>query len=256
MIRRPPRSTLYPYTTLFRSIIPYIEGDGTGRDIWKAARRVFDAATAQAFGGKRRIVWYEVFAGEKAFRQFSEWLPEGTVGAIKEFRIAIKGPLTTPVGGGIRSLNVALRQLLNLYACVRPVRYFEGVPSPMREPQKLDVVIFRENIEDVYSGVEYRAGSPEADALIGFLTERFGAKIRPGSAIGIKPMSKFGSQRLVVKAIEYALRAGRRSVTLVHKGNIMKFTEGGFREWGYEVARERFGEKTIPETDEIGRAHV
>jgi isocitrate dehydrogenase len=163
--------------------------------------------------------------------------------------VAIKGPLTTPVGGGIRSLNVTLRQLLDLYACIRPVRYFEGVPSPMREPQKLDVVIFRENIEDVYSGIEYRAGSPEADAIIGFLGERFAAKIRPGSAIGIKPMSKFGSQRLVAKAIEYALRAGRRSVTLVHKGNIMKFTEGGFREWGYEVAKSRFGDKTITEDD-------
>jgi len=200
-------------------------------------------------GGKRQIDWLEVLAGEKAFKQVGSWLPEATLDTIRTHRVAIKGPLTTPVGGGIRSLNVALRQVLDLYACIRPVRYFEGVPSPMREPQKLDVVIFRENIEDVYSGVEYRAGSPEADAVIGFLTERFGAKIRPGSAIGIKPMSKFGSQRLVAKAIEYALRVRRPSVTLVHKGNIMKFTEGGFREWGYEIAKERFGEKTIPEAE-------
>ena len=234
-------------------IIPFIEGDGTGPDIWRAARRVFDAVVDKTSGGKRRIDWLEVLAGEKAFKQVGNWLPEDTLEAIRLHRVAIKGPLTTPVGGGIRSLNVALRQLLDLYACIRPVRYFEGVPSPMREPQKLDVVIFRENIEDVYSGIEYRAGSPEADAVIGFLTERFGAKIRPGSAVGIKPMSKFGSQRLVAKAIEYALRAGRRSVTLVHKGNIMKFTEGGFREWGYEIARERFGDRTVPEADADGK---
>jgi len=232
-----------------RPIIPFIEGDGTGPDIWRAARRVFDACVARASSGKRQVDWIEILAGEKAFKQTGNWLPDATLDAIRTHRIAIKGPLTTPVGGGIRSLNVALRQLLDLYACIRPVRYFEGVPSPMREPQKLDVVIFRENIEDVYSGVEYKAGSPEADALISFLTERFKANIRPGSALGIKPMSRFGSQRLVAKAIEYALRSGRKSVTLVHKGNIMKFTEGGFREWGYEVARERFGERTIPEAD-------
>ncbi|HVH09453.1 MAG TPA: isocitrate dehydrogenase (NADP(+)) [Gemmatimonadales bacterium] len=230
-------------------IIPFIEGDGTGPDIWRAARRVFDAAVAKTSGGGRRVEWLEVLAGEKGFKQAGSWLPDATLEAIRAHRVAIKGPLTTPVGGGIRSLNVALRQLLDLYACIRPVRYFEGVPSPMREPGRLDVVIFRENIEDVYSGIEYRAGSGEADAVIGFLTERFGAKIRPGSAIGIKPMSKFGSQRLVQKAIEYALRSGRRLVTLVHKGNIMKFTEGGFREWGYEIARERFGDKTIPEAE-------
>src|SRR5256886_7897018 len=230
-------------------IIPFIEGDGTGPDIWRAARRVFDAAVDKVARGKRRVEWLEVFAGEKAFKATGNWLPDATLDSIRAHRVAIKGPLTTPVGGGIRSLNVMLRQLLDLYACIRPVRYFEGVPSPMREPQRLDVVIFRENIEDVYSGVEYRAGSGEADALITFLMERFGAKIRPGSAIGIKPMSKFGSQRLVAKAIEYALRAGRRSVTLVHKGNIMKFTEGGFREWGYEIARERFADKTIPESE-------
>src|SRR6058998_3073064 len=232
-----------------RPVIPFIEGDGTGPDIWRAARRVFDAAVEKTARGKRRVEWLEILAGEKAFKETGSWLPDATLATIRRHRVAIKGPLTTPVGGGIRSLNVALRQLLDLYACVRPVRYFPGVPSPMREPHKLDVVIFRENIEDVYSGVEYRAGSPEADAVIAFLTERFGATIRAGSAIGIKPMSKFGSQRLVAKAIEYALRAGRRSVTLVHKGNIMKFTEGGFREWGYEVAKQRFGEQTIPEAD-------
>jgi len=233
-------------------VIPFIEGDGTGPDIWRAARRVFDAAVNKASQGKRRIDWLEILAGEKAFKETGNWLPDATLDAIRQHRVAIKGPLTTPVGGGIRSLNVSLRQLLDLYACIRPVRYFQGVPSPMREPQKLDVVIFRENIEDVYSGVEYRAGSPEADAVIAFLTERFEAKLRPGSAIGIKPMSQFGSQRLVVKAIQYALRSGRGSVTLVHKGNIMKFTEGGFREWGYQIAKERFGDKTIPES-ELGR---
>ncbi len=229
--------------------IPFIEGDGTGPDIWRAARRVFDAAVDKTSRGTRRVEWLEILAGEKAFKETGNWLPDATLDAIRGHRVAIKGPLTTPVGGGIRSLNVSLRQLLDLYACVRPVRYFQGVPSPMREPQKLDVVIFRENIEDVYSGVEYRAGSPEADAIIAFLTERFKAKIRPGSAIGIKPMSKFGSQRLVAKAIQYAIRAGRRSVTLVHKGNIMKFTEGGFREWGYEIAKQEFPDQTIPEAD-------
>ena len=233
-------------------VIPFIEGDGTGPDIWRAARRVFDATVQRISGGKRRVEWREVLAGEKAFKTTGNWLPDDTLDTIRRHRVAIKGPLTTPVGGGIRSLNVTLRQKLDLYACIRPVRYFEGVPSPMREPHKLDVVIFRENIEDVYSGVEYRAASPEADAVIAFLTERFKANIRPGSAIGIKPMSKFGSQRLVVKAIEYAIRSGRKSVTLVHKGNIMKFTEGGFREWGYEVAKSRFGENTITE-DEAGK---
>jgi isocitrate dehydrogenase len=235
-----------------RPSIPFIEGDGTGPDIWRAARRVFDAAVEKVSAGKRRVEWVELLAGEKAFKQTGSWLPEATLETIREHRVAIKGPLTTPVGGGIRSLNVALRQALDLYACIRPVRYFKGVPSPMREPQKLDVVIFRENIEDVYSGIEYRAESPEADAVIAFLTERFGAKIRPGSAIGIKPMSKIGSQRLVAKAIAYAIQWRKPSVTMVHKGNIMKFTEGGFREWGYQVAKERFGDKTIPET-EMGR---
>jgi isocitrate dehydrogenase len=232
-----------------RPIIPFIEGDGTGPDIWRAARRVFDAAVEHTAPGKRRVEWRELLAGEKAFKETGSWLPDATLDAIRTHRVAIKGPLTTPVGGGIRSLNVALRQLLDLYACIRPVRHLPGVPSPMRQPERLDVVIFRENIEDVYAGIEYRATSPEADAVIGFLTERFGAQIRPGSALGIKPMSQFGSQRLVAKAIQHALRTGRRSVTLVHKGNIMKFTEGGFREWGYAIARERFGDRTIPEAE-------
>jgi isocitrate dehydrogenase len=231
-----------------RPVIPFIEGDGTGPDIWRASQRVFDAVIKQVSGGKRRVEWLEVLAGEKAFQQTGSWLPEATLEAIRHHRVAIKGPLTTPVGGGIRSLNVALRQLLDLYACIRPVRYFSGVPSPMREPEKLDVVVYRENTEDVYTGVEYAAGTPEASKLLAFLRDQFGAKIRDGSALGIKPMSRFGTQRLVAKAIEYAIKSRRPSVTLVHKGNIMKFTEGAFREWGYEVARERFGDKTIPES--------
>ncbi|HYT99988.1 MAG TPA: isocitrate dehydrogenase (NADP(+)) [Gemmatimonadales bacterium] len=232
-----------------RPVIPYIEGDGTGPDIWRASQRVFDAVLAKVSGGKRSVEWLEVLAGEKAFKQTGNWLPEETLETIRRHRVAIKGPLTTPVGGGIRSLNVALRQLLDLYACIRPVRYFAGVPSPMREPEKLDVVIYRENTEDVYTGVEYAAGSPEASRLLAFLRDQFGAKIRDGSALGIKPMSQFGTQRLVAKAIEYAIKTRRPSVTLVHKGNIMKFTEGAFREWGYEVAREKFGGNTIPETE-------
>ena len=229
--------------------IPFIEGDGTGPDIWRASVRVFDAAVAKASGGKRRVTWREVLAGEKAFQATGSWLPQETLDVIREFRVAIKGPLTTPVGGGLRSLNVALRQLLDLYACIRPVRYFRGVPAPVTNPGRLDVVIFRENIEDVYAGIEYKAESAEAKALIEFLRDRFGAQVRPGSAVGIKPMSKFGSQRLVVKAIQYALKAGRPSVTLVHKGNIMKFTEGAFRDWGYEVAKERFGAQTVTEAE-------
>ena len=230
-------------------IIPFIEGDGTGPDIWRASRRVFDAAVDKISQGKRRVVWRELLAGEKAFQETSSWLPDVTLAAIREHRVAIKGPLTTPVGGGIRSLNVALRQLLDLYACIRPVRWFAGVPAPVKHPEKLNVVIFRENIEDVYAGIEYKAESPEARALIDFLTERFQAQVRAGSAIGIKPMSRFGSQRLVAKAIAYALRANRPSVTLVHKGNIMKYTEGAFRDWGYEVARERYGDRTVPESE-------
>ncbi len=233
-----------------RPIIPFIEGDGIGPDIWRAAQRVFDAAVAKVSGGKRRIVWREVLAGEKSFQASGEWLPEATLAVIREHRVAIKGPLTTPVGGGIRSLNVALRQILDLYACIRPVRWFAGVPCPVKEPQKLDVVIFRENIEDVYAGIEFEAGSVKADKLRDFLLDELGVKtIRESSAIGIKPMSKVGSQRLVVKAIQYALDAGRPSVTLVHKGNIMKFTEGAFRDWGYEIAKERFGGKTVTEAD-------
>src|SRR5438552_4171878 len=232
-----------------RPVIPFIEGDGTGPDIWRASRRVFDAVVEKVSGGKRQVEWLEVLAGEKAFKQTGNWLPEATLDTIRRYRVAIKGPLTTPVGGGIRSLNVALRQLLDLYACIRPVRYFAGVPSPMREPEKLDVVIYRENTEDVYTGVEYAAGSPEATRLLAFLRDQFGAKIRDESALGIKPMSRFGTQRLVAKAIQYAIKARRPSVTLVHKGNIMKFTEGAFREWGYEVARDRFGEQTFPESD-------
>ncbi|HET8713841.1 MAG TPA: isocitrate dehydrogenase (NADP(+)) [Gemmatimonadales bacterium] len=230
-------------------IIPFIEGDGTGPDIWRASAKVFDAAVKKASGGKRSVVWREVLAGEKAFNQSGNWLPDETLAVIREHRVAIKGPLTTPVGGGIRSLNVALRQILDLYACIRPVRYFTGVPAPVKEPRKLDVVIFRENIEDVYAGIEYKAGSSEADAVIEFLTRRFNAKIREGSAIGIKPMSKFGSQRLIVKAIQHAIKRKKPSVTLVHKGNIMKFTEGAFRDWGYEIAKERFSQQTVTEAE-------
>ena len=235
-------------------IIPYIEGDGTGRDIWKAARRVFDAATAKAFGGKRRIVWYEVFAGEKAFRQFSEWLPEGTVGAIKEFRIAIKGPLTTPVGGGIRSLNVALRQLLNLYACWRPVKYIPGVPSPVRWPEKMNITIFRENTEDVYSGVEWREGTPQASRMIEFINallreDKIKKQVRLDSGIGVKPISITGTKQLVRRGIRYALEHGLKTVTVVHKGNIMKFTEGAFRDWGYALAKEEFRQAVVTERE-------
>jgi isocitrate dehydrogenase len=232
-----------------RPIIPFIEGDGIGPDIWAATQRVLEAAVHKAYGGKRGFTWYEVYAGEKANNRFGEWLPEGTVRAARDFKVAIKGPLTTPVGGGIRSLNVALRQLLDLFACVRPVRYFSGVPSPVRRPEDLDVVIFRENTEDVYAGIEWKSGSAEASKLIEYIDSKLGRKIRPDSGIGIKPISSFGSKRLVAKAIRYAIDRGRDSVTLVHKGNIMKFTEGAFKEWGYEVARERFAETTISEDD-------
>src|SRR5881398_4109772 len=220
-------------------IIPFIEGDGTGRDIWKASRRVLDAAVEQAYGGKRRVAWFEVFAGEKAFNTFKEWLPNDTVDAIRDFRVAIKGPLTTPVGGGIRSLNVTLRQVLDLYVCLRPVRYFAGVPSPVKRPELVDVVIFRENTEDIYAGIEWPAESPEARKLIAFLQGELGVrKIRfpATSGIGVKPVSREGTERLARAAIDYALRHSRRSVTFVHKGNIMKFTEGAFRDWGYALA--------------------
>jgi isocitrate dehydrogenase len=235
-------------------IIPYIEGDGTGRDIWKASRRVFDAAVARVFGGKRRVVWYEVFAGEKAFRQFGEWLPQGTLDAIKAYRIAIKGPLTTPVGGGIRSLNVALRQLLNLYACWRPVVYIPGIPSPMKRPELMGIIIFRENTEDVYAGIEWREGSAQAKRLIEFvnnLLKEDGIKkqIRLDSGVGIKPISITGTQRLVRRAIQYARDRGKKKVTLVHKGNIMKFTEGSFRDWGYELAKSEFRPHIVTERE-------
>ena len=230
-------------------IIPFIEGDGTGPDIWRASVRVFDAAVAKVFGGKKRVRWMEVFAGEKSFKAHNDWLPQETVDAMQEFRVSIKGPLTTPVGGGIRSLNVTLRQVLDLYACIRPVRYFAGVGNPMKEPEKVNVVIFRENIEDVYSGIEWPAGSAEAEKLRGFIKKEFGKDIRERSAIGIKPMSEFGSKRLVRMAIQYALKKGLPSVTLVHKGNIMKFTEGAFRDWGYDVARQEFSESTCTEAD-------
>ena len=241
------------FTVPDRPIIPYIEGDGTGPDIWRASRVVFDAAVERAYGGKRRVAWYEVFAGEKAHKEFGSWLPEGTLDAIRAFRIAIKGPLTTPVGGGIRSLNVTLRQVLDLYVCWRPVRYFPGVPSPVKHPEKLNVVIFRENTEDVYAGIEWREGTPEAHKVIQFLNTEMGKKIRADSGIGIKPMSKTGSKRLVRRAIQYAIENGCRSVTLVHKGNIMKFTEGAFRDWGYEVAREEFAGTTVAEADVVGQ---
>jgi isocitrate dehydrogenase len=235
-----------------RPIIPYIEGDGTGPDIWRAARLVFDAAVERAYGGKRSVAWYEVLAGEKAFKEVGNWLPDGTLEAIRAFRIAIKGPLTTPVGGGIRSLNVTLRQLLDLYVCWRPVRYFPGVPSPVKHPERLNVVIFRENTEDVYAGIEWRAGSAEAHKVIRFLNTEMGQNVRPDSGIGIKPISATASKRLVRRAIQYALENGCRSVTLVHKGNIMKFTEGAFRDWGYELAREEFGQATVAEADLTG----
>ena len=227
-----------------RPIIPFIEGDGTGPDIWRASRVVFDAAVQRAYGGRREIVWREVLAGEKAKTQVNDWLPDATLEVIRTHLVAIKGPLTTPVGGGIRSLNVALRQQLDLYACVRPVRWFEGVPSPVKDPGAVDMVIFRENTEDIYAGIEYQAGTEAARKVVAFLNGEMGARtIRfpETSAIGIKPVSIEGSKRLVRAAIEYAVAQKRESVTLVHKGNIMKFTEGGFRDWGYEVAREEFG---------------
>ena len=230
-------------------IIPFIEGDGTGADIWRASVRVFDAAVEKCYRGERKVRWMEVFAGEKAFKAHGDWLPQETVDALQEFRVSIKGPLTTPVGGGIRSLNVTLRQVLDLYACVRPVRYFEGVGNPMKEPEKLNVVIFRENIEDVYAGIEWAAGSPEAEKLRAFIKTELKKDIREGSALGVKPMSAFGSKRLIEMAIRYAMKNNLPSVTLVHKGNIMKFTEGGFRDWGYELAREKFGDMTCTEAD-------
>lgn len=233
-------------------IVPYIEGDGTGPDIWRATQYVLDGTVEKVYGGTKRIHWHEVYAGDKAQAQFGEYLPQETLDALQYYRVSIKGPLSTPVGGGIRSLNVTLRQVLDLYACVRPVRYFEGVPSPVREPGNVDMVIFRENTEDVYAGIEWPAGSDGARQIIDCINgieRRSGGKIREGSAIGIKPVSEFGSKRLVRKAIEYAIAAKRDSVTLVHKGNIMKFTEGAFKDWGYQLAREEFADVTIPESE-------
>ena len=237
-------------------IIPFIEGDGTGPDIWRATQHVIDGVVAKTYGGKRKISWLEVYAGDKAKEKYDDYLPQESLDTLAHYRVSIKGPLSTPVGGGIRSLNVTMRQVLDLYACVRPVRYFDGVPSPVREPKKVDMVIFRENTEDVYAGIEWPAGTEMANNVIGFLNalERRSTKIREGSAIGIKPVSEFGSKRLIRKAIEYAVAAKRESVTLVHKGNIMKFTEGAFKDWGYEIAREEFGDVTIPESEVKGSA--
>jgi isocitrate dehydrogenase len=231
-----------------RPIVPFIEGDGTGPDIWAAAVRVFDAAVNKAYGGKREIAWFEVLAGQKAYDETGEWLPEATVQAFRDYRVGIKGPLTTPVGGGIRSLNVALRQILDLYVCLRPVRWYPGVPSPVKNPEHVDMVIFRENSEDIYAGVEWKAESPEARKVIRFLQEEMGVvKIRfpESSGIGIKPISREGTERLVRAALDYAVANGSKSVTLVHKGNIMKFTEGAFRDWGYELTRREYADRAV-----------
>ncbi|HKZ24899.1 MAG TPA: NADP-dependent isocitrate dehydrogenase [Acidimicrobiia bacterium] len=226
-------------------VIPFIEGDGTGPDIWAASVRVLDAAVAKAYGGRRKLTWKEVLAGEKAYNATGSWLPDETVDAFRRFLVGIKGPLTTPVGGGIRSLNVALRQTLDLYVCLRPVRWFNGVPSPVRHPEQVDMVIFRENTEDLYAGKELEANSDGAKRLLKFLDSEFGWDIRPDSGIGIKPISATGSRRLIRAALQYALDNGRRSVTLVHKGNIMKFTEGAFRSWGYELVKEEFSDRAV-----------
>lgn len=230
-------------------IIPFIRGDGIGSDIWSAAVRVFDAAVQKAFNNNKKIEWMEIFAGEKAHELSGEWLPEETPQIIKEFAVAIKGPLTTPVGGGIRSLNVSLRQILDLYACIRPIKYFEGVPSPVKDPGKLNVIIYRENTEDVYAGIEWKSGSKESKKLIEYIRDNFGKNIRDLSGIGIKPISPFCSKRLVKKAIQFAVDQNRSSVTLVHKGNIQKYTEGAFRDWGYEVAKSDFSSQVVTEAD-------
>jgi isocitrate dehydrogenase len=230
-------------------VIPYIEGDGVGPDIWRASVRVFDAAVQKSYKGKKKVQWLEVYAGEKAFQRKGEWAPEETIEAIREYKVSIKGPLTTPVGGGIRSINVLLRQILDLYACIRPVRYIPGTPSPVKHPEKVDMVVFRENTEDVYAGIEWKEGTEEASRIRLFLEREMGKKIREDSAIGIKPISRYGTKRLVRRAIQYALSHGRKSVTIVHKGNIMKFTEGAFRDWGYEIAREEFRDKILPESE-------
>ena len=230
-------------------VIPYIEGDGVGPDIWKASVRVFDAAVQKSYKGKKRVHWLEVYAGEKAFQLKKEWAPDETIEAIQEYKVGIKGPLTTPVGGGIRSINVLLRQRLDLYACIRPVKYIPGTPSPVKHPEKVDMVVFRENTEDVYAGMEWKEGTAEASRVRLFLEREMGKKIREDSGIGIKPISRYGTKRLVRMAIQYALSHGRKHVTLVHKGNIMKFTEGAFRDWGYEVAKEEFGDQILLESE-------
>jgi len=235
-------------------IIPFIEGDGTGPDIWRAAQRVFDAAVAKAYAGKRRVQWFEIYAGDKANRVYGRvvWLPEDTLKAIKEYKVAIKGPLTTPVGGGFRSINVTLRQVLDLYACIRPVRYFKGVPSPLKEPEKVNMIIFRENTEDVYSGIEFKKGSAEAKKVIEWLNKgllkKAGKSLRADSGVGVKPMSAFASKRLVRRAIAYAVQNKLANVTLMHKGNIMKYTEGAFMEWGYELAKKEFAKEVVTES--------
>ena len=228
-------------------IIPFIEGDGIGRDITLATQRVVNATVEKVYGGKRKIHWWEIYAGDKAQEKYGELLPKDTLKAIEDYKVVIKGPLTTPVGGGFRSLNVTLRQVLDLYACIRPVKYYPGVPSPVRQPEKMNVVIYRENTEDVYAGVEWKAESDQARKVLGWLNENMGTKLRPDSGIGIKPISKFASQRLVRMAIQFAVKHNKKSVTLVHKGNIQKFTEGAFRDWGYELAKSEFPEQTIQE---------
>lgn len=230
-------------------IIPFIEGDGIGPDIWRAAKIVLDASVQKAYDGKRKIEWMELYAGDKAHNLYGEWLPDETIKMISEYIIAIKGPLTTPVGGGFRSLNVTMRKVLELYACVRPVKYYKGVPSPVKHPERMDVIIFRENTEDVYAGIEWREGTSEVLKIIGFLKDEFDVNIRKDSGVGIKPISEYGSKRLVRKAIQYALENNRKSVTLMHKGNIMKYTEGAFKDWGYQVAEEEFGDATLSEAD-------
>ena len=233
-------------------IVPFIEGDGIGPDIWAAARRIFDAAIEKAYGGSRSITWLEALAGQKAFDEVGEWLPTETIQTLQSHIVGIKGPLTTPVGGGIRSLNVAIRQIMDLYTCVRPVRWYQGVPSPVKHPENVDMVIFRENTEDVYAGKELRAGSDEAKRLIEFLEGEYGWEIRPDSGLGLKPISETGSKRLIRAAISFALANNRKNVTLVHKGNIMKFTEGAFREWGYELAKDEFGDQMVSWEDSGG----
>jgi isocitrate dehydrogenase len=236
-------------------VIAFIEGDGTGPDIWRASKRVFDAAVEKAYKGNKKIAWMEVYAGEKSVKVYgkNQWLPDETVEAIREYQVAIKGPLTTPIGGGIRSLNVAMRQLLDLFTCVRPVKYYSGVPSPMKRPQEVNIVIFRENTEDVYAGIEFKSGTKEAEDVRKYIEKKSGKQIRKNSSIGIKPMSEFGSKRLVKKAIDYAIANNKKSITLVHKGNIMKFTEGSFKEWGYQVAEDEYKNICITEEELVSK---